>query len=235
MYRQDFHAQLAEIRDLLAEFRMQVCHIVPARSSVIHPCWHQPTRRCVGTACDTSWITWTMRCCLARRLCTCAGASVCSTNRWSGVGVPAAKHHRSPGVHGRTGVRLYIEPAHRFESNQILTLDDGMRMVREIDEPQLGILLDTGHMHVNGENLAEGVTKTGAVLGHVDLDDNDGSADAHLAPGRRNNRLRALCSRGRRSWLRRLCGVGVGHELRRSIRSPRDHHLAWMRQAFDGC
>ena len=31
MYRQDLHAQLGEIRDLLAEFRMEVCHIVPAQ------------------------------------------------------------------------------------------------------------------------------------------------------------------------------------------------------------
>jgi D-psicose/D-tagatose/L-ribulose 3-epimerase len=82
-----------------------------------------------------------------------------------------------------TGLRVYIEPAHRFESNQILTLDDGLRMIREIGDPQLGILLDTGHLHVNGEDLAEGVGKLGPLLGHVDLDDNDGSADAHLAPG----------------------------------------------------
>jgi sugar phosphate isomerase/epimerase len=81
------------------------------------------------------------------------------------------------------GLRLYIEPAHRFESNQILTLDDGLRMIREIDDPLFGILLDTGHLHVNGEDLAEGVAKLGPLLGHVDLDDNDGSADAHLAPG----------------------------------------------------
>jgi sugar phosphate isomerase/epimerase len=82
-----------------------------------------------------------------------------------------------------TGLRVYIEPAHRFESNQILTLDDGLRMIREIGDDQLGILLDTGHLHVNGEDLAAGVAKLGSSLGHVDLDDNDASADAHLAPG----------------------------------------------------
>jgi len=62
-------------------------------------------------------------------------------------------------------------------------LDDGLRMIGEIGDPQLGILLDTGHLHVNGEELAAGVAKLGPLLGHVDLDDNDGSADAHLAPG----------------------------------------------------
>ena len=31
MYRQDLHAQLPEIRDLLAEYGMAVCHVVPAQ------------------------------------------------------------------------------------------------------------------------------------------------------------------------------------------------------------
>ena len=31
MYRQDLHAQLPEIRDLLAEYGMEVCHVVPAQ------------------------------------------------------------------------------------------------------------------------------------------------------------------------------------------------------------
>ena len=64
-----------------------------------------------------------------------------------------------------TGLRVYIEPAHRFESNQILTIDDGLRMIREIGDPQLGILLDTGHLHVNGEDLAEGVGNWGRCWG----------------------------------------------------------------------
>ena len=78
-------------------------------------------------------------------------------------------------------------------------------MVREIDDPQLGILLDTGHLHVNGEDLAEGVAKLGPLLGHVDLDDNDGSADAHLAPARARSTLRRSLPRLNAPATRAMC------------------------------
>ena len=48
----------------------------------------------------------------------------------AGLGLPAPEHRaRSWSTCAGTGLRLYIEPAHRFESNQILTLDDGLRMI----------------------------------------------------------------------------------------------------------
>ncbi len=62
-----------------------------------------------------------------------------STNRWNKAGsVCAGASSRLLEYMRGMGLRLYIEPADRFESNEILTLDDGLRMVREIDDPQLG-------------------------------------------------------------------------------------------------
>ena len=82
-----------------------------------------------------------------------------------------------------TGLVLLIEPAHRAESTLILTVADGLRMIEEVGSERLGILLDTGHANVNGENLAEVAASLKGVPFHVHIDDNHGDSDAHLIPG----------------------------------------------------
>ena len=82
-----------------------------------------------------------------------------------------------------TDVVLLIEPAHRFESTLILTVADGLRMIEEIGSDRLGILLDTGHAAVNGENLPDVVRSLKHVPLHIHIDDNCGDSDAHLVPG----------------------------------------------------
>ena len=133
------------------------------------------------------------------------------------------------------GLRLYIEPAHRFESNQILTLDDGLRMIREIGDPQLGILLDTGHLHVNGEDLAEGVAKLGPLLGHVDLDDNDGSADSHLAPGAGTIDFAPSPAALKRAGYAGYVSAELGMQYVLDPEPVVASCLTWMRQAFADC
>jgi protein FrlC len=81
------------------------------------------------------------------------------------------------------GLSLLIEPAHRFESNLILTIDDCMRMIDELKSDRFGVLLDTGHCHVNGEDFRKIVPKCRGVPLHVHVDDNRGDTDAHLIPG----------------------------------------------------
>jgi len=86
----------------------------------------------------------------------------------------------------RTDLLLLIEPAHPAETTLILTVDDGLRMVREIGSERLGILLDTGHAHINGEPLDQVVLSLQDVPFHIHIDDNDGDIDAHLIPGAGN-------------------------------------------------
>ena len=50
----------------------------------------------------------------------------------------------------------------------------------------LGILLDTGHAHINGEPLDQVVLSLQDVPFHIHIDDNDGDIDAHLIPGAGN-------------------------------------------------
>jgi sugar phosphate isomerase/epimerase len=82
-----------------------------------------------------------------------------------------------------TGLVLLLEPAHKAESTLILTVADGLRMIEEVGSERLGILLDTGHANVNGENLAKVVASLRDVPFHVHIDDNHGDSDAHLIPG----------------------------------------------------
>jgi fructoselysine 3-epimerase len=183
MYRQDLHAQLPEIRDLLAEYGMEACHIIPAQfryPSLLASSNEKVRRDSVRYIMDNADNALLLG---APSVHVCAGFSLFDEPRERGWECLRRSICEVLEYTRGTGLRVYIEPAHRFESNQILTLNDGLRMIREIDDPQLGILLDTGHLHVNREDLAAGVAKLGPLLGHVDFDDNDGSADAHLAPG----------------------------------------------------
>lgn len=80
-------------------------------------------------------------------------------------------------------VVLLIEPAHAAESTLILTVEDGLRMIEDIGSERLGILLDTGHANVNGEDLTQVVASLEAVPFHIHIDDNHGDTDAHMIPG----------------------------------------------------
>ena len=183
MYRQDLHAELPEIRDLLAEYRMEVCHFVPAQfryPSILASANEKVRRDSVHYIMDGADNAMLLG---APSLHVCAGMSVLDQpveKGWECLRrsiVEILEYMRG------TELRLYIEPAHRFESNLIRTLDEGLQMIGEIGDSRLGILLDTGHLHVNAEDLAQGVKRLGPYLCHVDLDDNDSTADADLAPG----------------------------------------------------
>jgi protein FrlC len=82
-----------------------------------------------------------------------------------------------------TDLVLLIEPAHAAESTLILTVEDGLRMIDEIGSNRLGILLDTGHANVNGEDLPEVIRRLKDAPFHIHIDDNHGDSDAHLIPG----------------------------------------------------
>jgi len=59
-------------------------------------------------------------------------------------------------------------------------------MIEEIGSERLGILLDTGHANVNGEDLAKAVASLKDVPFHIHIDDNNGDSDAHRIPGEGN-------------------------------------------------
>jgi protein FrlC len=80
-------------------------------------------------------------------------------------------------------VVIFIEPAHRFESDLILTVEDGVDFISKLQLENLGIVMDTGHCFMNGESLVDCISLLRAVPYHIHLDDNDGLSDQHKIPG----------------------------------------------------
>ena len=82
-------------------------------------------------------------------------------------------------------VLLLLEPAHMMESDLILTVEDGARIIEDEKYENMGIALDTGHCHVNKEVLKDTVylLDEKKIPMHIHLDDNDTSGDQHKVPG----------------------------------------------------
>jgi len=80
-------------------------------------------------------------------------------------------------------VELLIEPAHRFESDLILTVEDGIDFISNLDLETLGIVMDTGHCFVNNESLVACVSLLEGIPHHIHIDDNNGKSDQHKIPG----------------------------------------------------
>jgi len=83
-------------------------------------------------------------------------------------------------------ITLLLEPAHKMESDLIITVDDALRMIKEIKSNRIGIVLDTGHAAINKESLKDCIRKLNGSKSvyHIHIDDNDGLMDEHLIPGR---------------------------------------------------
>ena len=103
---------------------------------------------------------------------------------------------------GAQGCTLVIE--------NILDIDPAplRALVASFDSPHVRISIDVGHAHImttrGAPPAAAWLHQAGDLLGHVHLQDNDASADAHLAPGE-----------GTLNW------PGVLRELRASSTDPR--------------
>ena len=82
-------------------------------------------------------------------------------------------------------VLLLLEPAHMYESDLILTVEDGARLIKDRKYSNMGIALDTGHCHVNREPLVDSllILKNKDIPLHIHLDDNNGLFDQHKIPG----------------------------------------------------
>lgn len=82
-------------------------------------------------------------------------------------------------------VLLLLEPAHMLESDLILTIEDGVRIIEEQKYENMGIALDTGHCHVNKESLVDTVylLNQKQIPMHIHLDDNNTMGDQHKIPG----------------------------------------------------
>jgi D-psicose/D-tagatose/L-ribulose 3-epimerase len=68
----------------------------------------------------------------------------------------------------------------------VVTLDDALQMMREIDSPRCKVMIDTADQNITDPNLSDAVRKAGKDLVYVHCNDNSGvgQGDVHLPPGR---------------------------------------------------
>lgn len=79
-------------------------------------------------------------------------------------------------------LKLILEPGNRYETDLVVTVDDGLRAINELGKG-LGILPDTGHMFVNKECISDVIEKVKGLTCHYHIDDNIGITDDHMVPG----------------------------------------------------
>jgi D-psicose/D-tagatose/L-ribulose 3-epimerase len=71
------------------------------------------------------------------------------------------------------GVVLAEEVVNRFELYHLNTLDQGIRLVDEVDHPNCRIHLDTFHAHIEEKNTAAAIRRAGSRIAHVHISEND--------------------------------------------------------------
>jgi sugar phosphate isomerase/epimerase len=80
---------------------------------------------------------------------------------------------------GEKNIRLALE---HFPFGLINTVDATVKIVNQVKSNNLGILIDTGHLNITGEDPAVSVEKAKKFLVHVHINNNDGIHDLHYPP-----------------------------------------------------
>ena len=65
------------------------------------------------------------------------------------------------------GVTLCVEPLNRFETDFLNTVDQGLKLLRDVGSPALKLHLDTFHMNIEEKDQAVAIRKAGRHLGHL--------------------------------------------------------------------
>ncbi len=183
-YRKDLNeADIEKIKDLLGELQLGVASFIPAQ-------FRYPTCLCSGS----EFIRQESIEYIKDSIQTAAAlgspvVSVCPGHSLFGQSKSAAwdSLRRSLDEICRFAssfpVRIAIEPADIYETDLINTGTDAMRMIDQLGYANLGLVLDTGHSHIVGEETAQAMAMAQDRLFHVHVDDNNGLRDQHLVPG----------------------------------------------------
>jgi D-psicose/D-tagatose/L-ribulose 3-epimerase len=88
-------------------------------------------------------------------------------------------------------IRLALEP---FPFGLVNTIDVAVEIINQVNSSNLGILIDTGHLNITGEDLAVSVEKSRKFLMHIHINNNDGVKDLHCPPYNGTLRKEAFAS-----------------------------------------
>lgn len=183
LYRDDLDDQLDALTRLLAQNHLTVCNFIPAqfRYPSILCSLNEVVRResvaYIQRAMDNAVRVG------APSVSVCPGMTLHGESIEQGWAQLRVSLMEILDYAEKKNLRVLIEPAHVWETTLIRTVDDALRMIAEIQSPRLGVLLDTGHAHINGEDLGDAVRRLKDVPLHIHIDDNDGASDSHHIPG----------------------------------------------------
>ena len=71
------------------------------------------------------------------------------------------------------GITIGIEPTNRFETYFLNVAADAAKLAKEVDEPNIGVHLDTFHMNVEEKNFYDPIVATGELLCYMHCCEND--------------------------------------------------------------
>lgn len=84
---------------------------------------------------------------------------------------------------GKVGILLTPEALNRFECYLYNTLDDISVLVKNVDHPNMKMIFDSHHAHIEEKNAGEAIRKYTDLIGHVHITENDrgtpGSGQVH--------------------------------------------------------
>ena len=87
---------------------------------------------------------------------------------------------------GDKGIQVALHTLTPCESRVMVTLDDALQMMGEINLPNLKVMIDTADQNITDQNISDSIRKAGPDLVYFHANDNSGygQGDAHLPPGR---------------------------------------------------
>lgn len=71
------------------------------------------------------------------------------------------------------GIYYCLEVVNRFEQFLINTAEEGIEFCKMVDSPNIKLLLDTFHMNIEEDSIAEAIIKTDKYLGHMHIGENN--------------------------------------------------------------
>lgn len=84
----------------------------------------------------------------------------------------------------KKNVILGLHPQYIGDSPLMLTIDDALQMIKELDSKVVKIIFDTAQQNITYPNFSDDIRKAGRHLAYIHAADNDGIHWTHLALGK---------------------------------------------------
>jgi D-psicose/D-tagatose/L-ribulose 3-epimerase len=71
------------------------------------------------------------------------------------------------------GVYIVVEPLNRFETYFINSIQDAIDLVKDVNHPNVKMMIDTFHMNIEDRKFGEEIEKAGELIFHCHMNEND--------------------------------------------------------------